>query len=112
MCLHSNYLIVQEALLEARIVKREERLAVALVELALELDPVETEDVEEGGETLHEHDHDKSTGNPHRERSKALGVSREERERERAYDDSRGDDTASAGEKAEQDLVPEHSRQL
>ena len=47
-------------------------LSVSVVELVLELDPLETEGVEEGGEVLHGHEHDERDDGPH-------GVGDEER---------------------------------
>mmetsp|Transcript_48012 Transcript_48012/g.155407 ORF Transcript_48012/g.155407 Transcript_48012/m.155407 type:complete len:647 (+) Transcript_48012:199-2139(+) len=41
-------------------------LAVAVVELVLELDPLEAEGVQEGGEVLHRHEHDERDDGPHR----------------------------------------------
>merc|ERR1719359_656351 len=41
-------------------------LAVAVVELVLELDPLQAERVEEGGEVLHDHQHDYRDDSPHR----------------------------------------------
>lgn len=76
-------------------------MAVALVELGLELDPVETKGVEEGGEGLHEENDTNGRADP--------GGDTDEGE------DARDDGVAHGGAELEglvEGLVPEDSREL
>ena len=82
-------------LLEVRLEgEGDEEHALALVELGLELDPVETERVEEGGEALHHHEDGDRAGRP---------------EAEDGEEDGRaGVRLAEGGQRDAHDHVPEH----